>query len=147
MKTLTQICEDFKISKSTKIDEPIKVLLIETEDAVTCPFTISGNFFGLVYVANDNKFYHYIGGGTKREPWNLYEYVELITGINNWKDLGKYVYHNINNHFTAKYSTIGKKKLEEIIKQNHDIGITDASNTFIHDFINEMIDKGYLSRV
>ena len=97
MKTLTQICEDFKISKSTKIDEPIKVLLIETKDVLTCPFTISGNAFGLLYVTNDNKLYHYIGG-TRREPWNRYEYVELITGINNWKDVGKYVYNNINNH-------------------------------------------------
>lgn len=157
MKTLTQIYEDFKISKNTKRGQQLKVLLIESENIMACPFTIAGSGFGIVYLLDDEYKYHYVGA--TKTPWTSKKDVEKSFNFNitNLKHAMNYVLvdkdsiHGIKSAYNIEisYGVVDKELFMKTLQNDNDL--MDIHITYPTDeaekVLNSMINKGYLSRV
>lgn len=156
MKTLSQITEDFKISKSTKIATSYKVLAFRRDFIVANNFEtdifVQGNYMSLIFCQSNKYKFIIIGENTGRRDnygWKeLSDIDKATTLVHNWKKLPDLDYSKFgNSRIYHVYSTVFTK--EEIAKlaNNDDISFFyyAGNEREVLDVIKHYIDKGYLN--
>ena len=157
MKTLTQICEDFKISKSTKL-EKTKVLAIHRNTFIKTDFEeqmfVCNNHMTLIIYKKDENSIIAMGVNTEKHNkpgWKNTEDIDKSIGIKHeWEQLNDYEYEAPNIDFENTYevySTIFEEHEIDKLKNSDDITFyyhNDHSKGTLNYYINDFAYNKYI---
>ena len=177
MKTLTQLHEDFKISRNTTVPKLTKVVALYRLDLNEQNTRLKSYIKNLFFLSNHvtliwrriedrNKIQRDLGynysfsgcsqfkGGIKwKKGWKKIEDIEAIIGEHEWKNIGKFIFKQDDTQVFSEYygyaTTFTEEDIEKLYKdKNFDTAYCCTyRKDNVEEHIRNLIQEGYLDDI